>query len=121
MDVKSLLGTDSTALLNVKDEQRLKKACKQFESVLVGQMLKQMRESVPKTDLFGSDEKESMFRGMLDDEIAMNASNSGAFGLADVIYSQLAPKNLAKVPAAGVDTSVGKKAAEAAPISQGEK
>ena len=91
-----------------KQDDKLKDACRQFEAVLVSQMLKEMRATLPKNDFFGSDEKEEMFRGMLDDEIAKGVAQTGSFGLADVIYSQLAPRNFAKVPAEAVDISVGK-------------
>ncbi len=73
-----------------KDDRALRQACREFESLLVAQMLKQMRASVPKSDLFGSREKEEMFQSMLDDELAKGMSEQGAFKLGDVIYDQLA-------------------------------
>lgn len=89
-------------------DEKLKKACKEFEGVLVSQMLKSMRATVPKSNFFGSDEEEGVFRDMLDNETARNAALSGSFGLADSIYSQLAPKNSAKVGEKPVDTVIGK-------------
>jgi len=79
-----------------KEDIALKKACKDFESILVSQMLKSMRESVSKTDLFGSSEKEEMFQGMLDNEIAQQMSEKSGFGLGDAIYAQLSRRKTAK-------------------------
>ena len=72
-----------------KQDAALRKACREFESFLVGQLLKKMRATVPKTDLFGSNREEETFRDMLDDEVAKEVSKEGAFGIGDVLYSQL--------------------------------
>ncbi|HPP74244.1 MAG TPA: rod-binding protein, partial [Armatimonadota bacterium] len=64
----------------------LMKVCVEFESLLATQMLKKMKESVPKTDLFGSRDKEEMFQDMLDQEVCLNLSKSGSIGLAEVLY-----------------------------------
>jgi len=87
-----------------KDDLALKKACRDFESLLVAQMLKEMNKSVPKNDLFGSKEKEEIWQGMLDDEVAKQISKSGAMGLGDTIYVQLLRiKENAKVPDESVE------------------
>jgi peptidoglycan hydrolase FlgJ len=80
------------------DDPALKKACKEFESMLIGQMLKKMRDTVPKNDLFGSKDKEEIFQSMLDDETAKNLSENGSFGLANMLYSQLSAKNAKALP-----------------------
>jgi peptidoglycan hydrolase FlgJ len=72
-----------------KQAVRLRKACQDFESLLIGQMLKSMRETVPKNDVFGSREKEEIFQSMLDEQTAIEMSKTGALGLADMLYSQL--------------------------------
>ena len=70
-------------------QSRLKKVCREFESLLVARLLHAMRETVPKVDLFGSREKEEIFRAMLDEEIAKQVSSTGAFKLGDIAYAQL--------------------------------
>jgi len=74
-----------------KEDAALKKACREFESLLVAQMLHQMRATVPKADLFGSREKEEIFQSLLDDEVAKEISRTGTLKLADLIYAQLSP------------------------------
>jgi flagellar protein FlgJ len=76
------------------NDDRLKEACRDFEAVLLSQMMKQMRATLPKNDFFGSKDTEDMFQGMIDDEVMKEASRTNSLGLADVIYNQLAsPKN----------------------------
>ncbi len=70
------------------EDPKLKKACRDFESLLVQQMLSRMRASLPKSDLFGSKDKEEVFRSMLDEEYAKEVSSSGSLGLADMLYAQ---------------------------------
>ncbi|MDO8587053.1 MAG: rod-binding protein [Armatimonadota bacterium] len=86
-----------------KDDAALKKACGEFESLLVAQILHKMRDTVPKSDLFGSREKEAIFQSMLDDETAKQLSNSGTLGIADLLYQQLKGAETAKVPDGSVD------------------
>ena len=71
------------------DDAKLRQACRDFESILTGYLLKSMRSTVQKTDLFGSEQKEEMFRDMLDDEIAKAASNQKSLGIAEMLYKQL--------------------------------
>jgi flagellar protein FlgJ len=72
-----------------KESRELRKTCREFESLLIAQMLKSMRATVPESDLFGSKEKEEIFRSMLDDETARQVAQTGAFKLGDIIYEQL--------------------------------
>ena len=89
---------------SIKDDPSLKKACREFESLLVAEMLKEMNKSIPKSDLFGSREKEEIWQGMLDDEVAKQISGRGTLGLGDTIYAQLLrSKENAKVPDESVE------------------
>lgn len=76
--------TDTTS-----SDAKLRQACKDMESVFMGYMLKSMRSTVKSTDLFGSEKEESMFRDMLDDEVAKSASSQKGIGIADMLYNQL--------------------------------
>ena len=72
------------------EDVRLRKTCRDFESLLVQQMLSKMRASIPKSDLFGSKDKEEIFQSMLDEEYAKELSESNSLGLGDMLYTQLA-------------------------------
>lgn len=70
-------------------QQALMKSCKDFESVMLGQVLKQMRASVQSSDPLNQGAANETFRGMLDDENAKSMARHGGIGLAEAIYRQL--------------------------------
>ena len=60
-------GTEHTQrVLDPKAKARLQRAVKEFESVMVGYMLKSMRASMPKDDMFGDSYGGDMLEGMFD-------------------------------------------------------
>ena len=72
-----------------KDRKELKKACLEFEQVFLSMMYKQMKATVPKSDLTSGDSGREIFEGMLDDKLTEEASQNGKLGLADMLYKQL--------------------------------
>lgn len=76
-------------------EKRLKDACEGFESMLLSIMYKEMRNTVPKNQLFGDDNAHEIWQSMLDTAMMEEAAKSGGIGLADLLYKQLAPQVLA--------------------------
>ena len=72
-----------------REDAKLREACQDLESVFTGYLLKSMRSTVDTTDLFGSEKEESVFRDMLDDEVAKAASRQKGTGLAEMLYRQL--------------------------------
>jgi len=86
-----------------RDDPALRKACREFEAFLVAQLIKNMRASMPKADLFGSAQKEEIFQSMLDEEVAKEISKTSALRLGDMIYVQLATPKTAKVSGEAVE------------------
>jgi flagellar protein FlgJ len=82
---KSVVKQDRTD----RKDAALKKACGEFEALFFSQVLRSMRKTVQESDLFGSRERETLFREMLDDEIAREICCSNDFGLAKLLYSEL--------------------------------
>lgn len=70
-------------------DMQLKKACRDFESVLVNYMMKQMRQTVSKSSLVGTSQAEQMYTSMLDGEVAKNISQARGIGLASILYQQM--------------------------------
>jgi len=66
-----------------------KKAAKQFESVMVSQMLGSMFEGISTDGPFGGGEGEAMFRSLMLDEYGKQIVNQGGFGLSDAITKSL--------------------------------
>lgn len=86
------------------DEEKLKKACKDFEGLLIEQMFKSMRETVPKSDFLGDRQEEDLFTEMLDTERAKSFAAEGGLGMWKALYEQLRqqlPANGSRLPAAG--------------------
>jgi flagellar protein FlgJ len=76
--------------LDNNNRQELKKVCQEFEAIMLGMMYKQMKATVPKSDLIPGDIGTEMFESMLDEALIEEASRRGSFGLADILYKQLA-------------------------------
>ena len=76
-------------LVETKDAARLEQACKDFESLFISQMMKQMRKTVPENGLFDGGRGEKIFTEMLDGEVAKSISNHRGLGLAATMYRQL--------------------------------
>ncbi|MGE5404825.1 MAG: rod-binding protein [Candidatus Saccharibacteria bacterium] len=76
-------------VLNEKDQKKLKDACVSLEAVLVQEMLKVMRQTIPQGGLFQQDFGQQTFQSMLDDEYANLIAKNGNLGLADTLYQQL--------------------------------
>ena len=88
------LAIDSQALSKLKldaksdPQQALPAVAKQFESVLLGMMVKSMREALPQEDSL-TGESSRLFTGMLDQQLVQKLADKG-IGLADVMMKQLA-------------------------------
>ena len=72
-----------------KDSDTLKRLSADFESLLIGQMLKTMRASVPKNGLIDGGKGEEMFNDLLDQEYANKYAHNGDSGLSKALYEQL--------------------------------
>jgi len=78
---------------NSGDNEKLISTCKQFESIFVNMLMKNMRKTVIDGGLTPKSPAREMFEGMLDEEIAKEVSKEQGIGLAELMYKQLS-KNL---------------------------
>lgn len=79
-----------TNATNSKDDEKLRDAAQQFESVFINMMLKTMRSTIPEGQ--GYIEKShatSSYESMLDEEMSSGMAKAGGFGLSDMIYKSL--------------------------------
>jgi len=83
------LGMRSTNAFS--DDAKKWKVAQEFEALFVHQMLKSMRNTVPQDEEMSSGRR--IFTEMLDEQIANTASRTGNFGLAQMIYKELAGKD----------------------------
>ncbi len=74
------------------EDRALRKTCKEFESVFTYQLLRSMRRTVEKCDLFHGGSGEEVYESLLDQELAKSMSSASDRGLADLLYQQLRSK-----------------------------
>jgi flagellar protein FlgJ len=79
----------SASRSRIDRDSRLYKASQEFEAIFIKQMLKVMRDTVPKNDLLDGGMAEDIFEDMLYDQYALKMAKSAGFGLADQVYLQL--------------------------------
>lgn len=91
---KVALDNSVNPSLNEVKNKEIDKAASEFESIFIYYMLKTMRESVMKADLFGDNKSEEIYRGMLDEELSKAVANAGGIGLKDTIVKGIASYNI---------------------------
>jgi len=95
------MKTDVTTALPLKKEtpppvdeaarqrNKLRQAARDFEAVFVQYLLRSMRRSVPKTDLFGRGLSGEFYESMFDQSVARAVVSKRGLGLADKIIEEL--------------------------------
>lgn len=75
------------------EAKKLREACEGFEAMFLSMMYKQMRATVPESELFGKKSNAlEIFEDMRDTEMMNAAAKSGGIGIADMMYKQLTIK-----------------------------
>ncbi len=72
------------------ERQRLMDVARQFESFFFSLMMKEMRSTIHKSELVDGGRGEEVFQKMLDEEISGAAAKGQGFGLARMLYDQMA-------------------------------
>jgi Rod binding domain-containing protein len=72
-----------------QSRQKLQRATKEFESLLVGYMLKSMRSSLKTSDMFGDSYGGDVLDGLFDGEMAKHVSQNSSLGLAETLYRKM--------------------------------
>jgi Rod binding domain-containing protein len=78
--------------------QQLAKVSRDFESIFLTYMLKQMRKSLPEDSLLGNSNAKDIYTEMYDESLANELAKAGGIGLAAMMYKQLAAAENAKKP-----------------------
>jgi flagellar protein FlgJ len=69
----------------------------QFEALFVQQMMKSMRDAVPKSDLMNSDHLDT-YQAMADQQMAVNLSQQGGMGIARMLVEQMQTRGYVAEP-----------------------
>jgi peptidoglycan hydrolase FlgJ len=67
----------------------LRKACKDFESLFTLELLKSMRGTVEKCDLFHGGQGEEVYESLLDMELSKSMADTGPNSMAAQLFAQL--------------------------------
>jgi len=68
--------------------EAINEVASQFEALFVQQMMKSMRDAVPKSDLMNSDHLDT-YQAMADQQMAVNLSQQGGIGIARMLVEQM--------------------------------
>lgn len=71
------------------EKKKLKELSQEFESIFIHQMIKTMRATVGKSNLYHGGMAENIYQDMLDQEYAKSMSQQKNFGIAEIVYAQL--------------------------------
>ncbi len=89
--------TASPATATGKDRESLRKTCQEFEALLIKNMMKGMRLTLPGESLSESSMAMEMSYDLFDQAVAEGAARGHGLGIAEVLFRQLAGP-LAAVP-----------------------
>lgn len=82
-------ATQRQTPLDDRGRQKLQRATKEFEGLLVGYMLKSMCASTTTHELFGESYGGDVLESMFDGEMAQHISRNSSFGLAEMLYRKM--------------------------------
>ena len=68
--------------------EQVDKASKEFEGILLAQLFRVMRSTIPKSELMGGEFERDMYEDMMITEIAGVSSRSESLGIAEMLYRQ---------------------------------
>jgi Rod binding domain-containing protein len=74
---------------HIHSDAQLRKVSKDFETIFLQMMLKEMRNSVQKSGLMGDSQATDMFESMQDEQISKQLASAGGIGIGSMIYGQL--------------------------------
>ena len=70
-------------------DAELKSVAQNFESVFMQMLMKEMRNSVQKSNLFGNSRGMEFFESMYDEQLTQKLASAGGIGLGHMIYEKL--------------------------------
>jgi Rod binding domain-containing protein len=75
--------------------EQVDKAAKEFEGILLAQLFRVMRSTIPETELLGSGFEREVYEDMMFTEIASVSARSDSLGIAEMLYRQFVDQSRA--------------------------
>lgn len=69
--------------------EELKDLCRQMEGIFIGTLMRQMRQTIWKSDFLPEGPGSDIFRSLYEIEMGERMAQRGGFGLAEALYAQL--------------------------------
>jgi flagellar protein FlgJ len=85
---------------HLRESEKIAEAARQFEAVLLRQILASARRTVIASDLNSPSTASDVYNDMVNDILATTISQTGAFGLANALQAQWLPDSLPTPPVA---------------------
>lgn len=82
-------NTVKTLNLSEDDAAKLKKACSDFESIFIYNLIKSMRKTVPQSGFLGNGPGRDIYEMMFDQKVSENIAKRGAIGIQTQLFNQL--------------------------------
>lgn len=85
------------------EEQKVGEMCRQFEAVFLRQILREAQKTVIPSDLIEPSATQDIYRDMIVSQLADSISQSGSFGLAQALQTELTRQTRHQKPDGGLD------------------
>ncbi|MBC7357743.1 flagellar protein FlgJ [Desulfacinum infernum DSM 9756] len=72
-----------------RQKEELRKACRDFESLLSAYLFKSMRSAVPRAE--DPEHARTIYESLFDEALAQECAEQGSLGLGELLYRQLEP------------------------------
>jgi peptidoglycan hydrolase FlgJ len=77
------------AIQESPEDKKLRKACADFEAVLLNYMFQSMKKTVPGDTLFGGGLQKDIYDSMYLQEVSAKIAHDQSMGIGDALYRQL--------------------------------
>ncbi|MDB6022598.1 MAG: hypothetical protein JWQ04_2455 [Pedosphaera sp.] len=104
---------------NVPQAEKVQEACRQFEAVLVRQILTEARKTVISSSVQSDSNASGIYNDMINNQMADRLTHTGGFGLAKSLESQLVRQVLPKAKSAASLTTPAPTSANVTPARGG--
>ena len=71
------------------ESSKISEVCKEFESLFLNYLLKEMRAAIPKSGLWDGGQAEQIYTAMFDENLSRELAQHGGIGLAQIIQKSL--------------------------------
>lgn len=82
-------GLNPLSGLPSHSDAEIKEVSKNFESIFMQMIFKEMRNSVQKSDLFGNSQGMEFFQSMYDSQLTQQLASAGGIGIGNMVYEKL--------------------------------